>query len=112
MIVIAVVNKRHRQRGLYIGRPTIFGNYAEGDAETLSSRHKHVEAYREYFHQRLETDAEFQDAMDFLITKAVRDNGLVLQCWCHPLACHGHVLRDYLVNRLNEMGFDAVAQKE
>ncbi len=112
MIVVTVVNKRHRQRGLYIGRPTIFGNYAEGSAETLAERRKHIEAYTVYFHQRLETDEVFRDGIEFLIEKAIRDSELILQCWCHPLACHGHVLRDYLINKLNELGFDAVNGNE
>ena len=109
MIVVTVVNKRYRQRGVYIGRPSIFGNYAEGSAESLAARRKHVQAYADYFELRIEQDPEFLAAMQNLVQQAIRDGYLDLQCWCAPLQCHGDVHQRWIINQLNADGYDAVS---
>lgn len=53
-----------------------------------------VEAYRDSFHSRIETDPEFREAV-------AEFQGGVLGCWCRTLDssrphCHGDVIAEYL----------------
>ncbi|GHV53437.1 hypothetical protein FACS1894181_17240 [Bacteroidia bacterium] len=47
-----------------------------------------IERYREYFHNRLETDPEFKRRVHEL-------KGRTLGCFCKPYPCHGGVIAEY-----------------
>jgi len=78
-----------------IDRSTQFGNpfRLEKDGGEYT-REESVEAYREWFVERVETDPEFRAAVEEL-------RGQKLGCWCKPKACHGDVIRDYLRGHLD-----------
>lgn len=75
-----VLNKYHSNDGVYIGRPTKWGNpYA---ITKNFGRFQAIEAYRKY----LEANPELvEDAK-----KELKGKNLV--CFCAPLACHGDIL--------------------
>lgn len=66
--------------GVYIGRPSVFGNpFTVGKdgtrEEVIAAYEKHLQAHPE------------------IVEQAKRDlPGRNLICWCAPLACHGDVL--------------------
>lgn len=87
-----LVNVReHGREGVrMIGRSTQFGNpfLMKKDGGEYS-REGCVEAYREWFEDKIRTDPEFRAAVEEL-------RGKTLGCWCSPQACHGDVILDYL----------------
>lgn len=100
--MIKVMNKKtYKGPGVYIGRtwttiPSIFGNpHVEG------TREENIANYKIYFEKRYAKDETFRAAIHGLADQAAT-SGLVLICWCDPLPCHGHVIRDF-IQRYNEI---------
>jgi hypothetical protein len=75
-----VLNKRHSNAGVYIGRPTKWGNPFVIGAD--GSRADVIAKFEAYL---LANPALMQAARSEL-------KGKDLVCWCAPLACHGDVL--------------------
>lgn len=89
---------RHGREGVTpIDRSTRFGNpfRLEKDGGEYS-REGSIEAYREWFSEKVENDPEFRQAVENL-------RGKTLGCWCKPKACHGDVVVEYL----HSIGADA-----
>ena len=81
MTTVDHVKKYKGKDGIYIGRPTIFGNpFVIGKDGT---RAEVIEKYREYVLSR-------PDILKLIPTLKNR----VLTCFCKPLACHGNVLAE------------------
>ena len=95
--MIRVVNKRtYEGPGEYIGRPSIFGNpYKDG------TREENVAKYKPYFNKRYAEDEAFKAAVHALAAHALAGE-LILICWCDPLPCHGHIIRNF-IQYYNEM---------
>lgn len=84
--VIAKWNSTGAPNEYYIGRPSKWGNpfsHVPGTlAEfTVATREEAVAAYERWVVQQPELMAALGELRD-----------KVLVCWCHPKACHGHVL--------------------
>jgi hypothetical protein len=79
--VVKVLNKRLNQHdGVYIGRPSVFGNPFEIGKD--GNRKEVIEKYKSYLESRPD-----------LIEKAKNElKGKDLVCWCAPLPCHGDIL--------------------
>lgn len=75
-----VLNKRDSAAGVYIGRPSKFGN------PFVIGRHGDRAAVIERYEQWLRS----QPALIEAAKRELRGKSLV--CWCAPLACHGDVL--------------------
>jgi len=68
-------------RFVYIGRRTCWGNaYRMADE---NDRAPAVDAYRERWPHQTKLHARLPEL-----------RGKVLGCWCHPRACHGHIIAD------------------
>lgn len=79
----SVENKRfYHGPGIYVGRPSKFGNPIKIRRDTIEDRSECLSEYIEYVydHQEIVTWAreELKDA--------------TLICWCAPKLCHAHVL--------------------
>lgn len=84
------VNTHGRAGVRMIGRSTRFGNPFRMKKDGGDySREGCVEAYREWFHEKIENDLEFRAAVEEL-------RGETLGCYCKPQACHGDVILEYL----------------
>ena len=90
-----VVNLKRSQYDVYIGRrgrglDGYFGNPFRikryGDGAHL---HEIMEAYRRYFSNRIEADAEFR-------RRVLELSGKRLGCFCKPGPCHGDVIAEWL----------------
>jgi hypothetical protein len=93
-----VENKRtYRGPGLYIGRPSKYGNpYKISDYGDERNRFEVIKAYELHARDMLAIDPTWLDDL----------RGYdVLICWCAPLACHG----DVLVRMLSEVDNDSQA---
>lgn len=81
-----VVNVRKEQSDVYIGRPSKYGNpYVIGRD---GDREKVVRLYKIWFFNPLQQQLR-EDARREL-------KGKKIGCYCHPLACHGDVLAEYV----------------
>ena len=77
---MTVLNKRHSSNGVYIGRPSKWGNPFVIGAD--GSRTDVVRKFEEYLKSN-----------PLLMEAAKRElKGKNLVCFCAPLACHGDVL--------------------
>lgn len=77
---------------VYIGRAGHGSDGYFGNPFPLQQEHRRAEVlnrYREYFHDRMFRDDEFNHAIEFL-------RGKTLVCFCKPFACHGDVIAEYL----------------
>ena len=94
-----VKNKRYFVgHGIYIGRPSVYGNPFSHKAATLAevqveTRHEAVMRFASWLVTGTDTQLKRKPE---LIHAAIRsgklDSRLPLICWCAPEACHGHVL--------------------
>jgi len=88
-----VVNIKHETYGVFIGRPSIFGNpYI---IERDGTRKEVVELYRQYFLLKVARDEQFKKRILAL-------KGKKLGCYCKPLPCHGDVIVEYLEGKSAE----------
>jgi hypothetical protein len=77
-----VLNKHNGSAGVYIGRPSKWGNPFEVGKD--GTRAEVLEKYRAYI---FENEALMQQAKQEL-------KGKNLTCWCAPLPCHGDILME------------------
>lgn len=84
---------------VYIGRENNYYGFEESIfhnpyREDEYGREKCIRLFGKYFHERLDEDSEFQEAVKEL-------QGKTLGCWCKPKDCHGDVIRDYIYRNDN-----------
>ena len=87
-----VVNLKNEKYDVYIGRAGRGQDGYFGNPFIMSagqSREASLEKYRDYFYNRLKTDAEFRKRINGL-------RGKTLGCFCKPYPCHGDVIAEYL----------------
>lgn len=83
-----VVHCKVERYDVYIGRPSKWGNsfsHKKGTTATYKTETRE-EAIQKY--------AEWLFKQDHLLEDLHELKGKVLGCWCHPKACHGHVLAE------------------
>lgn len=81
-----VVNRRQRDYDVYIARGSIFGNPYEIGVD--GTREEVIARYKRWFEFML---------MDKTFRYAVKElRGKRLGCYCHPLPCHGDIIKKYL----------------
>lgn len=101
-LVIKLGNKRTGATGEYIGRGSPLGNpfyWREGEKVQflVENRAKAIEAYEDYLNMKIEqSDEKILKELDRLFSKAMQ-GPITLVCFCHPLPCHGSVIRDVLL---------------
>jgi hypothetical protein len=61
-----------------------------------------VSQYRVWLRKQLTSRTPASAAFNQLL-KLAQYNDLELVCWCTPLECHADVIRDFLVEKLNEI---------
>ena len=94
-MVINVVNKKSfKGDGIYVARPSIFGN----PFPILDfNRAECIRKYATWFEGQLANDS-FKSSLDSLYEIAKKGE-LNLVCWCHPKECHATVIKRYLEKR-------------
>jgi hypothetical protein len=90
-----------------IFRPNILGNPFTHikDRNTkasyvVSTRDEAVERYSRYFDAMYGSNIKFTLAVDEIYEKYKNGEDVYLECYCHPLKCHGDVIADKLRKRL------------
>lgn len=106
---IKVVNKHnYNGRGTYIGRSrepkyAPFGNpfthLDYGLAEyKVATREESIERYKTWVWDHYRDDEYFRICLHALVRSYLRSEEIILVCWCDPLPCHGHILKEIIEN--------------
>lgn len=84
-----VVNVRHTDCDIYVGRRTRFGRFKSAEGY-FGNPHKSVEEYEAYFYDRIARDPEFK-------RRVLELRGKRIGCWCVPdHQCHAEVIAVWL----------------
>lgn len=89
-----VVNRRTEAYDVYIGRGSLWGN--PFPINQNSTREQVIERYERHIR------AEIGKNPDYYERRLKELVGKRLGCYCKPLACHGDVLRDILIEKFKE----------
>lgn len=86
------VGNRHRgDKGLYVGRGTVFGNPFTVEEH---GREEALELYSRYLHDEIQLPwSKVGRAIDKLGRRVSDGENFVLLCSCAPKACHADILR-------------------
>ena len=112
--MIKVVNKyKHEPTNgdVYIGRGSIFGSpFSHIQSkhpqlkEVFPTREEAVEAYRKYFYGIIDScgckHKKFKGSLRELIVRLKLGEDINLVCFCKPKACHGDVIKEYILNNI------------
>jgi len=80
--MISITNQGFNGKGVYVGRPSVFGNpfpiKVSKYSKKIYSIHDSLNLYMEYFKQNLLWSEEFRN----LINQYRKNNFIQLDCWC------------------------------
>ncbi len=103
MTKITVVNKHHGLTGVYIGRGSALGNPFPIDNAKGMTRAVVIDKYRSWLKQKIKyEDLAVCNALNYIAEEALKPEGVNLQCFCAPKACHGDVIKEIVLNALKE----------
>lgn len=102
---ITIGNKAFRSEGIYVGRPSIFGNpyshTSEEATEDLSGRQVAIEKFRVHLNKKMQEKGSPLAREVLRLARRVRmGEDLKLVCWCAPKPCHAEVIREYIYKEL------------
>lgn len=110
---IQVVNKyKHEPTtdDVYIGRGSVFGNpYShinESDfkVKLVVTREEAIDKYKEYFEEVINScgcaNKDFKNKIRSMVVTVKTGGNINLVCFCKPKACHGDVIRDYILTQI------------
>lgn len=110
MPIIVYNNSKETHDGpnnYYIGRPSVLGNpYTDKPLSgtmaifQAKTREEAIEKYEDYFDIQYGHNIEFTKAIDEIYEKYKNGETVYLECYCHPLPCHGDVIVKKLQQRL------------
>lgn len=101
---LIVVNKyKHEATSddMYIGRGSLFGNPY---LNTFDTREESIDAYRTYFQDIIDgcgcKHKKFKRQLREIVVKLKLDGEVNLVCYCKPKACHGDIIKEYLLTQI------------
>ena len=106
--MIKVVNKyKYQGTGLWVGRPTIFGNKWSHLKNTkaefkVATREESVLRYKEWFPKAIKEEGALKNAFLKLVNYYQQTGELTLICCCDPLPCHAHIIAEEILKACNE----------
>jgi hypothetical protein len=98
--MISIVNRARSDDGVYVARPSIFGNPFEIGKD--GTRAEVIVKYEEYFIRQVAVNVMFQNEFKKLVNLAAQGD-LRLACWCHPKPCHAAVIKKYIEIELSKL---------
>lgn len=66
----------------------------------VRTRDEAIERYDSYFDLQYEHNIEFKNLVDEIYEKYKKGEDVYLECYCHPLRCHGDIIAEKLQKRL------------
>lgn len=113
---IEVVNRYHGHepdgqnniaiyRGKPLGNPYRIGDYSTFLKKTVT-REDAIEAYKIWFDYQVQLgNISVQAALDEIAHKHLDGHEVKLICYCKPKHCHGDIIKQFIEDRLKEMGY-------
>lgn len=95
--MIVVRNKKtfHKSdfkgKTIYIGRGSPFGNPYKMKNNSLEERKRVIDKFKIMFYSEMG-----KPLRDMAKGIALKYDNIALTCWCHPLPCHGDVIKQYI----------------
>lgn len=66
----------------------------------VRNRDEAIDRYDTYFDLKYNSDEEFKLLIDDMYEKYKRGEDIYLECYCHPMSCHGDVIKRKIESRL------------
>lgn len=66
----------------------------------VRTRDEAIERYDSYFDMQYKVNPTFQSLIDEIYEKYKNGEDVYLECYCHPLRCHGDIIAEKLQKRL------------
>lgn len=87
-----------------IGGRSILGNpfYTKDESKRVETCDK----YEEYFNKSIVINDDFRKEINRLIEIYVRNGKLRLFCQCYPKRCHCKIIKDFIINFVDNMSED------
>ena len=118
---IIITNNGFKGKGIYIGRPSIFGNpfpvKKSKYSDKIYSLKASLEKYKIYFEKRLKEDERFRTEFNKLLKILKVNKCLVLDCFCtnkvvssiddidlDSCVCHGEIIAYFLFKNFKKAG--------
>lgn len=108
--MIYVYNRKtetHTKNNFYIGRGSVLGNpYTHIKDKTTKAlyiaqnRDDAIDKYSRYFDVMYGSNKAFTKAIDEIYALYKTGEDVYLECYCVPLKCHGHIIKEKLEKRL------------
>lgn len=101
MAKITVVNKHHGVSGVYIGRGSPLGNPFPINNVAGMTRSVVIDLYKDWLLKKItNNDPAVCKALNQIAGLAQQPEGVALQCFCKPHPCHGDVIREIVLNAI------------
>lgn len=130
--MIRITNKGFRGRGLYVGRPSPFGNPFPVKRSRFSRRvyslEDSLEKYREYFYRKFLQTAEGKKTIEKLAREYAEKGYLELDCWCinkvikdireidifatEKLRCHAEIVAYAIMLKASQFGAKILGEED
>ena len=66
----------------------------------VRTRDEAIERYDSYFDMQYKVNPTFKSLIDEIYEKYKNGDDVYLECYCHPLRCHGDIIAEKLQKRL------------
>ena len=97
---IQVINSHHESGGEYIGRGSPLGN--PWPIKGTDTREIVIARYKVYLRQQIEKGHPTIIAELERLAELAMQGPLKLSCFCAPEACHGDIVKETLINAIQE----------
>ena len=88
---VSVGNRYRGDKGIPIGRPSVFGNPFSVQAH---GRDECIRLYREWLWSQVEAGGPVCEELLALVDRARSGESISLLCVCKPKSCHGDIIKE------------------
>lgn len=78
----------------------------------VRTRDEAIERYDSYFDMQYKVNPTFKSLIDEIYEKYKNGEDVYLECYCHPLRCHGDIIAEKLQKRLIKEKLINIRQKK
>lgn len=78
----------------------------------VRTRDEAIERYSGYFDLEYAHNQSFKEQIDEIYEKYKNGEDIYLECYCHPLACHGDTIKEKLERRLLKEKVSEIRRKK
>lgn len=99
---VRIGNRRRGDEGIYVGRPSIFGNPFRVSED--HGRADVIAQYEEWLAVEMKrSTSPVVSALKQLALRVAYGGNITLVCWCWPKACHADVIRHQILRLAHDV---------